>query len=114
MFWVDTAPTPAAACAHRAATAALEDETAMPNIPVLLQRPTMEKVICWTEPHSSGPHHFLTSGAHMVRSGERVSDGCWSVTAKKTLIDTLVVGAGQAGIAMSEHLSRHAVPHLVL
>jgi putative flavoprotein involved in K+ transport len=33
---------------------------------------------------------------------------------KKTLIDTLVVGAGQAGIAMSEHLSRNAVPHLVL
>ncbi len=29
-------------------------------------------------------------------------------------IDTLVVGAGQAGIAMSEHLSRHGVPHLVL
>lgn len=33
---------------------------------------------------------------------------------KTTLIDTLVVGAGQAGIAMSEHLSRNAVPHLVL
>ncbi|WP_428661601.1 flavin-containing monooxygenase [Reyranella sp.] len=33
---------------------------------------------------------------------------------EKTLIDTLVVGAGQAGIAMSEHLSRNAVPHLVL
>ncbi len=29
-------------------------------------------------------------------------------------IDTLVVGAGQAGIAMSEHLSKCAVPHLVL
>lgn len=27
---------------------------------------------------------------------------------------TLVVGAGQAGIAMSEHLRRHAIPHLVL
>jgi putative flavoprotein involved in K+ transport len=33
---------------------------------------------------------------------------------KTTLIDTLVVGAGQAGIAMSAHLSRNAVPHLVL
>lgn len=31
---------------------------------------------------------------------------------KKT--DTLVVGAGQAGIAMSEHLSNCGVPHLVL
>lgn len=31
-----------------------------------------------------------------------------------TSTDTLVVGAGQAGIAMSEHLSRHGVPHLVL
>jgi len=29
-------------------------------------------------------------------------------------IDTLVVGAGQAGVAMSEHLSKHGVPHLVL
>ena len=31
-----------------------------------------------------------------------------------TFIDTLVVGAGQAGIAMSEHLSKSGVPHLVL
>lgn len=29
-------------------------------------------------------------------------------------IDTLVVGAGQAGVAMSEHLTRQGVPHLVL
>tara|TARA_Y100000588_G_scaffold163425_2_gene177533 strand:- start:46 stop:1320 length:1275 start_codon:yes stop_codon:yes gene_type:complete len=29
-------------------------------------------------------------------------------------IDTLVVGAGQAGIAMSEHLSSNNIPHLVL
>ncbi|GGP21595.1 flavin-containing monooxygenase [Silvimonas iriomotensis] len=29
-------------------------------------------------------------------------------------IDTLVIGAGQAGVAMSEHLSRQGVPHLVL
>lgn len=29
-------------------------------------------------------------------------------------IDTLVVGAGQAGVAMSEHLTRLGVPHLVL
>jgi len=29
-------------------------------------------------------------------------------------IDTLVVGAGQAGVAMSEHLSNNNVPHLVL
>lgn len=28
--------------------------------------------------------------------------------------DTLVVGAGQAGIAMSEHLRRHGIPHIVL
>ena len=31
-----------------------------------------------------------------------------------TKIDTLVVGAGQAGIAMSEHLSRNGVAHVVL
>ncbi len=30
------------------------------------------------------------------------------------VIDTLVVGAGQAGLAMSEHLGRRAIPHLVL
>lgn len=36
------------------------------------------------------------------------------MTAEKTSIDTLVVGAGQAGVAMSEHLSRQGVPHLVL
>ncbi|MCW3479420.1 NAD(P)/FAD-dependent oxidoreductase [Neisseriaceae bacterium JH1-16] len=29
-------------------------------------------------------------------------------------IDTLVIGAGQAGVAMSEHLSKLDVPHLVL
>ena len=28
--------------------------------------------------------------------------------------DTLVVGAGQAGVAMSEHLNTHGVPHIVL
>lgn len=28
--------------------------------------------------------------------------------------DTLVVGAGQAGIAMSEHLGAHGIPHLVV
>ena len=31
-----------------------------------------------------------------------------------TRIDTLVVGAGQAGVAMSEHLTKLGVPHLVL
>ena len=29
-------------------------------------------------------------------------------------IDTLIVGAGQAGVAMSEHLGNHGIPHLVL
>lgn len=29
-------------------------------------------------------------------------------------IDTVVIGAGQAGIAMSEHLSRQNIPHIVL
>jgi len=36
------------------------------------------------------------------------------MTSAQTVTDTLIVGAGQAGIAMSEHLSRLAVPHLVL
>ena len=29
-------------------------------------------------------------------------------------VDTLVVGAGQAGVAMSEHLGKCGVPHLVI
>src|SRR5215469_10366951 len=29
-------------------------------------------------------------------------------------VDTIVIGGGQAGIAISEHLSVHGVPHLVL
>ena len=29
-------------------------------------------------------------------------------------IDTLVVGAGQAGVAMSEHLTRLGISHVVL
>lgn len=33
---------------------------------------------------------------------------------ERTEIDTLVVGAGQAGVAMSEHLTRLGIPHLVL
>ncbi|NDV98848.1 NAD(P)/FAD-dependent oxidoreductase [Salipiger sp. PrR002] len=32
----------------------------------------------------------------------------------KDTIDTLVIGAGQAGVAMSEHLGRAGIPHLVL
>ncbi|MGA7267779.1 MAG: FAD-dependent monooxygenase, partial [Aestuariivirga sp.] len=34
------------------------------------------------------------------------------MTVEKT--DTLVVGAGQAGLAMSEHLTKAGIPHLVL
>lgn len=36
------------------------------------------------------------------------------MTSGITTIDTLIVGAGQAGIALSEHLSKQAVPHLIL
>ena len=36
------------------------------------------------------------------------------MTVEKIEIDTLVVGGGQAGVAMSEHLSNLGVPHLVL
>jgi len=36
------------------------------------------------------------------------------MTVQGRSIDTLVVGAGQAGVAMSEHLSLLGVPHLVL
>ncbi|XBS67939.1 NAD(P)/FAD-dependent oxidoreductase [Acerihabitans sp. KWT182] len=36
------------------------------------------------------------------------------MTVEKTEVDTLVIGAGQAGIAMSEHLTRLGIPHLVV
>ncbi|KAF0866076.1 NAD(P)/FAD-dependent oxidoreductase [Pseudomonas sp. LD120] len=36
------------------------------------------------------------------------------MTVEHIQVDTLVVGAGQAGVAMSEHLSTLGVPHLVL
>nr|BFD42603.1 NAD(P)/FAD-dependent oxidoreductase [Pseudomonas sp. FFPRI_1] len=36
------------------------------------------------------------------------------MTVEQIHVDTLVVGAGQAGVAMSEHLSTLGVPHLVL
>ncbi len=36
------------------------------------------------------------------------------MTVEKIQIDTLVVGAGQAGVAMSEHLGKLGVPHLVV
>jgi 2-polyprenyl-6-methoxyphenol hydroxylase-like FAD-dependent oxidoreductase len=29
-------------------------------------------------------------------------------------VETLVIGGGQAGIAMGEHLGRHGLPHLIL
>ena len=36
------------------------------------------------------------------------------MTVETISIDTLIVGAGQAGVAMSEHLCKLGVPHLVL
>ncbi len=39
---------------------------------------------------------------------------CADMTVEKIQIDTLVVGAGQAGVAMSEHLGKLGVPHLVV
>ena len=35
-----------------------------------------------------------------------------NMTAEKT--DTLIVGGGQSGIAMSEHLTAMGIPHIVL
>lgn len=32
----------------------------------------------------------------------------------KNEVDTLVIGGGQSGIAMSEHLSKHDIDHLVV
>ena len=44
-FCEATAPTPARACAQRAATAGEDEAITMPNIPVSAQRATSEKVI---------------------------------------------------------------------
>ncbi len=44
MFWLATAPTPARAKAQRAPTAGLDEHTDTPNMPVALQRATIEKV----------------------------------------------------------------------
>ena len=44
-FWLAAAPTPARACAHRAATAGEDDDTAMPNCPVVAHLPRIENVM---------------------------------------------------------------------
>src|SRR5271166_4549639 len=43
-FCEQTAPTPARTCAQRAATVGDDDEIAMPNCPVLVQRAAIENV----------------------------------------------------------------------
>jgi putative flavoprotein involved in K+ transport len=52
--------------------------------------------------------------AAMTDLNQTTFQKCTAMTVDKTVIDTLVVGAGQAGVAVSEHLSKHGVPHLVL
>jgi hypothetical protein len=44
MFWDAAAPTPARACAQRAATAGLDDVTTMPKRPLSAQRAASENV----------------------------------------------------------------------
>ena len=46
------------------------------------------------------------------RRNQRIAEKGPDMAVEK--VDALVVGAGQAGIAMSEHLSRCGVPHLVV
>jgi putative flavoprotein involved in K+ transport len=50
------------------------------------------------------------AGHNRLNSTSKVKE----ITTEKTKTDTLIVGAGQAGVAMSEHLSKLGVPHLVL
>src|SRR5258707_10336232 len=45
-------------------------------------------------------------------SSRAVGRGSWPMAVEE--VDTIVVGGGQAGIAMSEHLTDCGVPHLVL
>ena len=45
VLWLHTAPTPARAAAHRAATAMLAEAITAPTAPVRSQRPTSENVM---------------------------------------------------------------------
>ncbi len=53
-------------------------------------------------------------GEAMTDLNQTASQKEIAVTVERMSVDTLVVGAGQAGVAMSEHLSKLGVPHLVL
>src|SRR5262249_29883194 len=66
----------------------------------LLLQPTLWLDQPWCKPTWTG-----NSASWHCRSEQRMSI---------EEIDTLVVGGGQAGLAMSEHLSANGVPHLVL
>ena len=55
-------------------------------------------------------YHDITPPAAEAEAGTQEKDPPMSVES----VDTLVVGAGQAGVAVSEHLTRNGVPHLVL
>src|ERR1700730_17907062 len=59
MFCVATTPTPARVWAQRAATAGLEEDTAMPSMWVRGQRPRIEKVMIPIHPLGFG----LSSGS---------------------------------------------------
>ncbi len=50
------------------------------------------------------------------RTGPDDTPGTWTKGHRMTVetVDTLVIGAGQAGVAMSEHLSRHGIGNVVL
>ena len=50
MFWVATAPVPALAQAHLAATAGLDEVTTRPSMPVRAHRPTSENVTASPRP----------------------------------------------------------------
>src|SRR5258708_3370969 len=68
-FWVATAPTLARAWAQRAATAGLEEETAMPIMPVRWQRAEMEKVMGRVLARGT----VLGGGSRLIRyDGDRV------------------------------------------
>ena len=60
-------------------------------------------------PRPARNRRFAATPVDWTGRGER-SIGAMSIET----VDTLIVGAGQAGLAMSEHLSRRGVPHLVL
>jgi len=64
------------------------------------------------KPHTDAFTPFTLDGAGTVR--DQIDHALKETDVTVEQIDTVVIGAGQAGVAMCEHLSRLEIPYLVL